>query len=400
MPRTTARGVGGSSRTLTVGMVGQAWEGSKLTGSVRRRKPTRSSALRSSTVLDLLSRREFLTSAAVGAAAASARHIPYPMRPPRALPPPSRWAAKPVAVASANGLRAVQKAFDLLLQGADTLDAVIEGVKIQELDPNDDSVGYGGLPNAEGVVQLDASCMHGPTRRAGAVGALEGIKTPSEVAKLVLKYTNHIFLVGEGAKRFALQYGFKEEDLLTEHAREVWLHWRANLNPNDDYLDVPEGEHMTARPTGTINCDAVTPQGDLSSVTTTSGLAFKIPGRVGDSPLIGAGQYTDNDIGAAGSTGRGESNIKVCGGFLTVEHMRRGMKPTDACLETLKRVIAMTEQRRLTADGKPRFQIIFYAVNKKGEFGAASLYPGQFAVHDGSAAKLADTAHLYDAQPR
>src|SRR5207302_888406 len=241
---------------------------------------------------------------AVGVAAAAAADIPYPMRPPRPLPPSVRWAAKPVVISSANGLRAVQKAFELLMQGADTLDAVIEGVKIQELDPNDDSVGYGGLPNADGVVQLDASCMHGPSKRAGAVGALEGIKTPSEVAKLVLKYTNHIFLVGEGAKRFALQYGFKEADLLTEHSREVWLHWRANLNPDDDYLDVPEAEHLTMRPTGTINCDAVTPQGDISSVTTTSGLAFKIPGRVGDSPIIAAGQYTDNDVGAAGSTRR------------------------------------------------------------------------------------------------
>jgi len=347
-------------------------------------------------VLDRLSRREFLASAAVGAAAASARDIPYPMRPPRALPPAARWAAKPVVISSANGLRAVQKAFEMLMQGADTLDAVIEGVKIQELDPTDDSVGYGGLPNAEGVVQLDASCMHGPTKRAGAVGALEGIKTPSEVAKLVLKYTDHIFLVGDGAKRFALQYGFKEEDLLTEHAREVWLHWRANLNPNDDYLDVPEGEHLTARPTGTINCDAVTPQGDLSSVTTTSGLAFKIPGRVGDSPIIGAGQYTDNDTGAAGSTGRGEANIKVCGGFLTVEHMRRGMKPTDACLETLKRVVKATEARLLDERGRPKFSLQFYAVNKRGEFGAASLYPGRFAAHDGTEAKLMDTAYLYE----
>ena len=135
-------------------------------------------------------------------------------------------------------------------------------------------------------------------------------------------------------------------------------------------------------------------------MTTTSGIAWKVPGRVGDSAIVGAGQYTDNDIGAAGSTGLGEANIKVCGGFLTVEQMRRGMKPTDACLETLKRVVTMTEKRRLTAEGKPRFQITFYAVNKKGEFGAASLYPAQFAVHDGTAAKLADTAHLYDAEPR
>jgi N4-(beta-N-acetylglucosaminyl)-L-asparaginase len=317
------------------------------------------------------------------------------MRPPRPLPPASRWAAKPVAVASANGLRGVQKAFDMLMQGADTLDSVIEGVKIQELDPNDDSVGYGGLPNADGVVQLDASCMHGPTKRAGAVGCLEGIKTPSEVAKLVLKYTNHIFLVGEGAKRFALSYGFKEEDLMTEHSREAWLRWRANQNATDNFLDVPDAEQLTLPKTGTINCNAVTPQGDISSVTTTSGLSWKIPGRVGDSPIIGAGQYCDNDVGAAGSTGRGESNIKVCGGFLTVEHMRRGMKPTDACLETLKRVVAATEPRLLDERGRPKFGLNFYAVNKRGEFGSASLFPSRYAAHDGTEAKIRDTAYLF-----
>ena len=345
---------------------------------------------------ELLSRREFLRSSAVGVAAGSALHIPHPMRAPRPLPAASRWAAKPVAIASANGLRAVQKAFDLLLQGADTLDAAIEGVKIQELDPDDDSVGYGGLPNAEGVVQLDASCMHGPTKRAGAVGCLENIKTPSEVAKLVLKYTSHIFLVGEGAKRFALSYGFKEEDLLTEHSRQAWLKWRANMSPTDNYLDVPENEQMVRSTTGTINCDVVTPGGDLSSVTTTSGLSWKIPGRVGDSPVIGAGQYCDNGIGAAGSTGLGEANIKVCGGFLTVEHMRRGMKPADACLETLKRVVAATEARLLDARGRPKYDLTFYAVNKAGAFGAASLYPSSYAAHDGSAAKLRDTAYLFD----
>lgn len=340
-----------------------------------------------------LSRRDFL--AATAALAPLPLVIPHAMRPVRPLPPQSRWAARPVAVASANGLRAVQKAFDMLMQGADTLDAAVEGVKIQELDPADDSVGYGGLPNADGVVQLDASCMHGPTKRAGAVGCLEGIKTPSEVAKLILKYTNHIFLVGEGAKRFALSYGFKDEDLMTEHSREAWLRWRANLNPTDNFLDVPDSEQLTLPKTGTINCDAVTPQGDISSVTTTSGLSWKIPGRVGDSPIIGAGQYCDNDVGAAGSTGRGESNIKVCGGFLTVEHMRRGMKPTDACLETLKRVVAATEPRLLDERGRPRFGLNFYAVNKRGEFGAASVFPSRYAAHDGTDAKIRDTAHLF-----
>ena len=344
---------------------------------------------------DSLSRRDFVSSAASGVAATAALGIPHPMRPVRPLPHSSRWAAKPVAVASANGLRGVQKAFDMLMQGADTLDSVIEGVKIQELDPNDDSVGYGGLPNADGVVQLDASCMHGPTKRAGAVGCLEGIKTPSEVAKLILKYTNHIFLVGEGAKRFALSYGFKDEDLMTEHSREAWLRWRANLNPDDNFIDVPDEDHMTIPKTGTINCDAVTPQGDISSVTTTSGLSWKIPGRVGDSPIIGAGQYCDNDVGAAGSTGRGESNIKVCGGFLTVEHMRRGMKPTDACLEALKRVVAATEPRLLDARGRPKFSLNFYAVNKRGEFGSASIYPSRYAAHDGTDAKIRDTAYLF-----
>lgn len=345
-----------------------------------------------------VSRREFLLSAgglAAGAAAGLPLVIPHPMRPIRPLPPQARWAAKPVAVASANGLRAVQKAFDMLMQGADTLDAAVEGVKIQELDPADDSVGYGGLPNADGVVQLDASCMHGPTKRAGAVGCLEGIKTPSEVAKLILKYTNHIFLVGEGAKRFALSYGFKDEDLMTERSREAWLRWRANLNPTDNFLDVPDSEQLTLPKTGTINCDAVTPQGDISSVTTTSGLSWKIPGRVGDSPIIGAGQYCDNDVGAAGSTGRGESNIKVCGAFLTVEHMRRGMKPADACLETLKRVVAATEPRLLDERRRPRFNLSFYAVNKRGEFGAASIFPGRYAAHDGTDAKIRDTAHLF-----
>jgi N4-(beta-N-acetylglucosaminyl)-L-asparaginase len=334
-----------------------------------------------------VSRRTFL--GASGIAAASA-----------VLPSPSlyllrRSAPRPAAVSSSNGLRAVNRAMELILGGTDTLDAAVEGVKIQELDPADNSVGYGGLPNEEGVVQLDASCMHGPTRRAGAVAALEGIKTPSEVARLVLKYTDHILLVGAGAKRFALSYGFKEEDLLTPESRQLWLEWRANRGADDDWIDVPEKEPMVARPTGTINLNVVNARGEVSSVTTTSGLAWKIPGRAGDSPIVGAGQYTDNDIGAAGSTGRGEANILACGGFLTVEGMRRGLKPTDACVETLKRVVRLTPSR-LLKDGRPTFNLNFYAVNKRGEFGAASLYPSRYAAHDGNTGSLRDTAHLFE----
>ncbi len=337
---------------------------------------------------DRFSRRGFI---GVTGGAAMAAALP-------AVPMPSlrRAAARPAAVSSANGLRAVSRAMELILAGTDTLDAAIEGVKIQELDPADNSVGYGGLPNEDGVVQLDASCMHGPTRRAGGVAALEGIKTPSEVARLVLLYTDHVLLVGEGAKRFALSYGFTEEDLLTPEARQRWLEWRANRGPDDDWLEVPEREPMVRRPTGTINLDVVNARGELSSVTTTSGLAWKIPGRVGDSPIIGAGQYTDNDVGAAGSTGRGEAAIVSCGGFLTVEHMRRGMAPTDACLETLRRALRLTPARLLHPDGRPRFNLNFYAVNKRGDFGAASFYPGRYAAHDGTAAALRDTAHLYE----
>ena len=341
-----------------------------------------------------LSRRTFLGAAgSVAAAAALPRNAvaaPVTGAPAVILRGESRFAA----VASANGIRGVARAFELVSSGTDTLDAAVEGVKIQELDPADNSVGYGGLPNEDGVVQLDASCMHGPTRRAGAVAALEGIRTPSEVARLVLRYTNHIMLVGAGAKRFALSYGFREEELLTPESRDLWLRWRANRGREDDWLDVPEGEKM-ARVTGTINMNVVNTKGDISSVTTTSGLAWKIPGRAGDSPIVGAGQYTDNAVGAAGSTGRGESNIMVCGGFLTVEHMRRGMKPTDACIETLKRVVALTPPRLIDPRGQPRFDLQFYAVNKAGDFGAASLFPATYAAHDGRDAAVRDTAFLY-----
>lgn len=342
-----------------------------------------------------LNRRDFLS---VSGAALAGSALPLgsnaqPLGAPAVIIPP---ASRPNAVGSTNGKRGIALAMRLLERGTDTLDAAVEGVKIQELDPEDMSVGYGGLPNEEGVVQLDASCMHGPSKRAGAVGALEGIKTPSEVAKLVLKYTNHILLVGPGAKRFALSYGFKDEDLMTPKSREAWLRWRANRGANDDWVDVPEGDTILPRVTGTVNIDVVNSQGDISSVTTTSGLAWKIPGRVGDSPIVGAGQYTDNEIGAAGSTGLGEANIMVCGGFLTVEHMRRGMKPADAALETIKRVVAMTPPRLLHPNGRPKFGLNFYAINKRGDAGGASIFPSSYATFDGSDAVVRDSAYLFE----
>jgi N4-(beta-N-acetylglucosaminyl)-L-asparaginase len=339
-----------------------------------------------------VSRRRFLGTSAAAAAGLSLARVGDAAATPAV--------ARPTVIASANGLRGVARAYEMLTKGADPLDAAIAGVNIQELDPEDQSVGLGGLPNADGVVQLDASCMHGPTRRAGAVASLEGIATPSLVAKAVMDYTDHILLVGPGAKQFALQMGFKEQNLLTEKSRQDWLRWKARLNANDAWLD-HDDDVVIKFATGTINMNAVTASGDIASVTTTSGLAWKIPGRVGDSPIIGAGQYCDNLVGAAGSTGRGEANIKVCGAFLTVEGMRRGLAPQQACLETLQRVVAMTERRLLDDRGHPRFDLNFYAVAKDGSYGGASIYSGgRFAVADAKGARLEDSAFLFKREER
>ena len=338
-------------------------------------------------------RRDFLGATAAAAAGAALARPAAAAESLRHAAPVGR--ARPCVVASANGIRGVALARERILAGTDPLDAIIAGVNIQELDPEDQSVGLGGLPNADGVVQLDASCMHGPTKRAGAVASLEGIATPSLVAKAVMDYTDHVLLVGPGAKRFALEMGFKEQELLTEQSRQDWLRWKARLNPNDNWLDHDDDVAIKFH-TGTINMNAVTPAGDIASVTTTSGLSWKIPGRVGDSPLIGAGQYCDNDVGAAGSTGRGEANIKVCGAFLAVEFMRQGMTPEAALVKVMERVLAYTEPRLLDERGRPYFDLQFYAVNKAGEYAGASAYEGsQFAVADERGARLESTAFLF-----
>ncbi len=341
-----------------------------------------------------ITRRDFISRSAAAAATLSLTEQLHAMR----LAEPASaatGAATARIVSSTNGLRGVARAWEMMQRGDDTLDAIIAGVNIQELDPDDDSVGLGGLPNEAGIVQLDASCMHGPTRRAGAVGCIEDIATPSLVAKAIMDYTDHIMLVGDGAKKFALDMGFTAQNLLTPRSRQNWLRWRARLNPGDFRLDYDDD--VAIRFThGTINMNAVNAAGDISSVTTTSGMAYKVPGRVGDSPIIGAGQYCDQSAGAAGSTGRGEANIKACGGFLTVEFMRQGMSPEQACLRTLERMVSTTEARLLNDKGRPRYDINVYALAKDGRYGSASMYEGgNFAVADAQGARVEKAAFLF-----
>ncbi len=309
----------------------------------------------------------------------------------------------PCVVSSSNGLEAVGKAMDMIRSGYDPLDAVIAGVNLVEEDPEDMSVGYGGLPNEEGTVELDASVMHGPTHNAGAVASLRNIKTPSKVAKLVMERTDHALLVGDGALNFALAHGFKEENLLTDKARQIWLRWKETLSERDNWFP-PKMDKLAEElqpyisSYGTINCIAIDSAADLAGVTTTSGLAFKIPGRVGDSPIIGAGLYVDNDVGAAGSTGRGEANILTCGSHMVVNFMGLGFSPEEACLKALQKIAEKTKLQPHLVDneGRPIFGLSFYAINKKGEYGSASMWSGsRYAVHDGTEKKLKDAAYLF-----
>ncbi len=313
----------------------------------------------------------------------------------------------PVVIASANGRDAVAEAMRMVENGADALDAVVAGVNLVEEDPADMSVGYGGLPNADGVVQLDSAVMHGPSGRAGSVAALEGIKYPSKVARLVLQRTDHVLLVAEGAQRFARMHGFPVENLLTEAARREWVKWVETLSNRDDYLpphgidDTEIGSHFddVMHHYGTIHCSAIDLSGNISSVTTTSGLSFKIPGRVGDSPIIGAGLYCDNEVGAAGSTGRGEANLESLASFLIVERMRGGDGPQQACLFACQRIADLTKLARLKDDqGRPNFNVRFYALNKNGDVGGAEIRNtnGKMAVADKSGVRLVDLAPLFE----
>jgi len=378
-----------------------------------------------------VSRREFLTTSALAAAASAggANLSAFAAEPEQAKPAPG---SRPVVIASANGVKAIEKAYSMLQAGSDPLDAVIAAVNIVEDDPNDDSVGYGGLPNEDGVVELDSSVMHGPTHKAGAVAGLRNIKNPSCVARLVMQRTDHVLLVGEGALKFARAHGFKEENLLTEESRQIWLRWKESHSKNDAWLTREEAGFPASQPAatateraamdrfeqrmrrrrssgdffvdadgnlrtyGTINCTAVTATGDIGGVTTTSGLSYKLCGRVGDSPIIGAGLYVDNGVGAGGSTGRGEANLQNCSSFLIVEMMRHGKSPEEACLEALKRIADRTEKRLRDGDGRPKFDLKFYALAKDGRHAGASMWSGaKYAVCDAAGARLLDCAALF-----
>ncbi len=405
------------------------------------------------------SRRTFLAASGIALTGIAAAHAQPPAsggsnpgstpRPP--LPPglPDRGPQVgdahrgPCVIASGNGPNATARAFQVMSAGVDPAEAVVAGVKLVEDDPNDSSVGYGGLPNEEGVVELDASVMHGPTHKAGAVAGLRNIKNPAAVALRVLQRTDHVLLVGEGALRFAKAHGFMEENLLTPESHAAWLRWRESLikdggadSPDawinrresiqgDDWLNpderdwprpgrksleefLAEERRGAAAPDtgpvpftyGTIHCAAVNADTDIGACTTTSGLSWKIPGRVGDSPIVGAGMYCENAVGAAGSTGRGESLIVNCGAFSIVQFMAQGLTPTQACLAALKRIADNTIEKRLRNDkGRPNFNASVYALRKDGAYGGACLYPGgTFAVttSDG-ATKVHPCTPLFDA---
>jgi N4-(beta-N-acetylglucosaminyl)-L-asparaginase len=371
-----------------------------------------------------LNRRDFVrTTTAAGVAAAAVPRALFAEGSAQAPSVLTHKSVKPVVISSANGNRfknggsqtCVEKAFAMITGGSDVLDALIAGVNIVELDPLDDSVGYGGLPNADGVVQLDSCCMHGPRKRAGGVACIEGVRTPSKVAQLVMDTTDHHLLVGKGAQEFARNMGFKiEDDLNTENSRNKWLEWKRRTDPLH-YLDpkkraeawhdirmqmVREGLIDPDHVWGTINCDGINAKGEICGVTTTSGLSWKIPGRVGDSPILGAGLYVDGEVGAAGSTGRGEANLYHLCSFFIVEEMRRGAHPKDAGMAALKRVATNTIEKRLLDDkGQPNFGLSFYILNAKGEYAGVSMTPSRYAVCTEKGPQTLDTEPMYQGRP-
>jgi N4-(beta-N-acetylglucosaminyl)-L-asparaginase len=396
-----------------------------------------------------MKRRDFVKTTAAGVAAAAAPSSLAAQVPRRAPEVLRRTPSSPVLVSDVSSIRftnggpesAIERAFRGITEGEDMLDAMVAGVNIPELDPEETGIGYGGTPNADGVVQLDACLMHGPRRWAGGVAGIEGVRTPSLVAKAVAELTDHHLIVGQGAQDFARSLGFRiEDDLNTERSRARWLEWRRRVDPAH-WLDPEERIRGTSRPGedtdpdhirrirsfqdaamaarlsmvddgllaessmwGTTSLEAVSPTGDICGVTTTSGLSWKIPGRAGDSPILGAGQYVDNDVGAAGSTGRGEANLYNLATFLIVESMRQGMSPKDAGMAALERIRSNTvESRLLNSRGLPNFDVRFFILNKAGDYAGVAMYgtsENMFAVCDENGAREEPLEGLLEGPPR
>ncbi len=347
-----------------------------------------------------MDRRNFLSAAAAAPALACNTSAAVALRPER-----KDW---PVLVGSANGLKGMREHYAALQEGADALDVAVSVVKVQEADPGDSSVGYGGLPNEDGVVQLDAACMHGPTHNSGAVAAIENIVHPSEVARLVMERTDHCLIVGRGAYEFARMHGHEHVELLTEASRKRWVEWKETMSDRDDRLAPARAtrtgsaerdadpralagtyEEEFERHWGTIHCSALSVRGEIACTTTTSGLSWKIPGRIGDSPIIGAGLYCDQEAGSAGATGRGEAAILSNGSAMIVELLRQGAAPVDAGLEVLRRIVRQVERQAswqpglMREDGKPSFGISFYVLGVDGTWAGVTLEGGgKFAVAD------------------
>jgi len=291
---------------------------------------------------------------------------------------------KPTVISTwKHGLAANEAAWKVLINGGNSLDAVEQGVRVSEDDPTVTSVGYGGMPDETGHVTLDAAIMDWQGN-AGAVAFLEHIKNPISVARLVMEKTEHVILVGDGALEFALSRGFEKTDLLTEHARKKWLEWKSLKDKANWRPPMPNEEDHD-----TIGLLALDSSANLSGACTTSGLAFKMRGRVGDSPIIGAGLYVDNEVGAAAATGNGEEVIRVCGSFLIVEKMREGMSPQQACELAIKRMLKIS--------GSQDFQVGVVALSKQGEIGAASVRKGfQYAVYRDGENRLVDSVYFVE----
>lgn len=283
-----------------------------------------------------------------------------------------------------HGKPANERAAEIFKSGGSLLDSVERGINIPENDPNITSVGYGGLPNEEGEVELDAAIMDGTRHRAGSVAGIHSIKNPISVARQVLEKTKHTTLSGEGAFRFALKMGFHSEQLLTPESLKKWMDWKVDPKRQDFWLNPTENHD-------TIGMVATDGKGHVVSGCSTSGLAWKIPGRVGDSPLVGCGVYADDNVGAASATGDGDLMTNYCTSVSIVHNMARGASPQQAC-EDLLRHMADTDPRNQKADA------CVIAINNKGEVGAASMRSGyrlKYALWRGGNSQLLDAVALF-----